>query len=55
MSGNTEFDLQLQERAQYAEKVVAEFLPQAQGNQKTVIEAMNYMLEKQKFETKKGE
>ena len=42
MSGNTEFDLQLQERAQYAEKVVAEFLPQAQGNQKTVIEAMNY-------------
>lgn len=42
MSENTEFDLQLQERAQYAEKVVADFLPQAQGNQKTVIEAMNY-------------
>lgn len=42
MSANTEFEAQLQERVRYAEQVIEAYLPAAEGNQKTVIEAMNY-------------
>ncbi|MCH4192296.1 MAG: polyprenyl synthetase family protein [Butyrivibrio sp.] len=42
MSANTEFESQLQKRVEYAEQVIEKYLPAAEGNQKTVIEAMNY-------------